>query len=142
MKELKSKREAYLELGICVIGAITDLHKELEEPVFNLPKIVEAIHENTMSVDQMKIIMDEVERIGAIIEIKKSIEKMLADKDEEEKEEADDCYCEGCPVSDRCQSYREEHVKEETSEDDGKEKAQEVEEALDDFFNFLKRLAK
>lgn len=140
MKELKSKRETYLELGICVIGAITDIHKELEKPVFDLPKIVGDIHENTMSVDQMKIIMDEVERIGTIIEIEKAIEQMLTDKDKETKKEVDDCDCGGCHVSDSCQSYREAHVEEETSEDD--EKELELDKALADFVNFLKEIVK
>ena len=55
-------RERYLELGICVIGAVLELHDILETEIFDLRKIVREIFTGEMSPVEMNTLMGEIKK--------------------------------------------------------------------------------
>lgn len=76
-------RERYLELGICVIGAILELHDMLETEIFDLRKIVKDIFRGKMTPVAMNALMGEVK-------------KTFDEYEEKIMEELGKCDCENC----------------------------------------------
>lgn len=94
----KSNREVYLELGMCVIGAIQTLHEMVGEQVYDLGSIIADIYENKITTRQMMILMESVEDKWAELE------------ECDDWEEEEECDCRTCFMKEECDSCEEEEM--------------------------------